>query len=184
MLMRQRVGRRARRPERSSSALGSGAPELGDPPLGLLLRAARLGDRRAWPRRRLPGRPAAHLRIRACNAKGGRSRRVPLWWDTGTLADLVAWRAEGAAQGARDADPFICSVQAHRRGQSLQSHALRRRFLTACKALGRERLRLLTIHHGRQMGEDVESLRAPAVPWATNPGGQPAIGCQMWRIAA
>ena len=28
-------------------------------------------------------------------------------------------------------------------------HALRRRFLTACKALGRERLRMLTIHHGR-----------------------------------
>ena len=35
------------------------------------------------------------------------------------------------------------------RGLPLQRHALRRRFLTACKALGRERLRLLTIHHGR-----------------------------------
>ena len=40
-------------------------------------------------------------------------------------------------------------MQAHRRGLPLQRHALRRRFLTACKALGRERLRMLTIHHGR-----------------------------------
>jgi integrase len=29
------------------------------------------------------------------------------------------------------------------------SHALRRRFLTACKSLGLARLRTLTIHHGR-----------------------------------
>ena len=93
--------------------------------------------------------PRPHLRIRACVAKGGRSRRVPLWWDAGTLVDLVAWRGERLAQGGRDADPFICSVQAHRRGQSLQRHALRRRFLTACKTLGRDRLRMLTIHHGR-----------------------------------
>jgi hypothetical protein len=85
----------------------------------------------------------------ACVAKGGRSRRVPLWWDAGTLADLVAWRAERVAQGGRDADPFICSVQAHRRGHPLQRHALRRRFVTACKVLGRERLRMLIIDHGR-----------------------------------
>jgi len=89
--------------------------------------------------------PRPHVRIRASVAKGGRSRRVPLWWDAGTLADLVAWRGERVAQGGRDADPFNSSVQAHRRGQSLQRYALRRRFLTACKA----RLHLLTIHHGR-----------------------------------
>jgi len=58
-----------------------------------------------------------------------------------TLADLIAWKAERVAQGGRDANPFICSVQAHRRGLPLQRHALRRRFLTGCKAL--------TIHHGR-----------------------------------
>lgn len=33
--------------------------------------------------------------------------------------------------------------------QPLQRHALRRRFLTVCKVPGRERLRTLTIHHGR-----------------------------------
>jgi integrase len=40
-------------------------------------------------------------------------------------------------------------MQSHRRGQPLQRAALRRRFLTACKALGLARLRTLTIHHGR-----------------------------------
>ena len=31
----------------------------------------------------------------------------------------------------------------------LSRHTLRRRFRTACKVLGRERLEMLTIHHGR-----------------------------------
>ena len=67
----------------------------------------------------------------------------------GTLADLKDWKAERLAQGARGTAPFVCSVQSNRRGQSLQRAALRRRFLTARKALGLPRLRTLMIHHGR-----------------------------------
>jgi integrase len=93
------------------------------------------------------GRP--HLRLRKETTKGKRPRKVPLWWDAGTLADLAAWKAERVGQGAGPKGAFICSVQAHMRGQPLRRHALRRRFLTACKILGRERLRTLTIHHGR-----------------------------------
>jgi integrase len=51
--------------------------------------------------------------------------------------------------GARGTNPFVCSVQANRRGMALQRAALRRRFLAACKVLGLARLRTLTIHHGR-----------------------------------
>src|SRR5439155_19175180 len=80
------------------------------------------------------GRP--HLRLRKETTKGKKARRVPLWWDAGTLADLAAWKAERAGQGAGDGDAFVCSVQAHLRGQPLQRHAIRRRFLTACRALG------------------------------------------------
>jgi integrase/recombinase XerD len=90
-----------------------------------------------------------HLRLRRGTTKGGNSRRVPLWWDGSTLADLAAWKAERAKHGARGGDPFVCSVQAHRHGLSLQRAALRRRFLSACKVLGLARLRTLTIHHGR-----------------------------------
>jgi integrase len=31
-----------------------------------------------------------HIRIRAAIAKCGRARRVPLWWDAGTLSDITA----------------------------------------------------------------------------------------------
>jgi integrase len=74
---------------------------------------------------------------------------VALWWDAGRLADLKAWKAVRAAQGAREGEAFVCSVQRNRVGGGLQRAAIRRRFLSACKVLGKERLGTLTIHHGR-----------------------------------
>jgi integrase len=61
-------------------------------------------------------------------------------------------------------------VQANRFGQSLQRHAVRRRFLSACKVLGTARLRTLTIHHGRHTfishalagGRSLAAVRAAA----------------------
>src|SRR6185437_9379482 len=58
------------------------------------------------------GKFRPHLRVRAEAAKGGRARRVPIWWDAGTLADLAAWKAERLAQGAKQADPFLASQRA------------------------------------------------------------------------
>jgi hypothetical protein len=43
------------------------------------------------------GRP--HLRLRKETTKGKRPRKVPLWWDAGTLADLAAWKAERVGGG-------------------------------------------------------------------------------------
>jgi integrase len=90
-----------------------------------------------------PTRP--HLRIRRGAAKGGKSRIVPLWWDAGTVADLVAWKVERAPQGTDHEAPFV----PNRRGSQLSRHTLRKRFRTACKVLGSGRLASLTIHHGR-----------------------------------
>ena len=95
------------------------------------------------------GKFRPHLRIRLEGAKGGRPRRVPLWWDAGTLADLAAWRAARLAQGAKGGDPFLASQRAGASDRSLSRHTLRRRFLTACRVLGLERIGALTIHHGR-----------------------------------
>ncbi len=53
------------------------------------------------------------------------------------------------AKRAKSGDPFVCSPQATRAGQPLSRFTIRRRFLTACKSLGAERLEDLTIHHGR-----------------------------------
>jgi integrase len=86
-----------------------------------------------------------HLRIRRGAAKGGKSRTVPLWWDAGTLADLTAWKADRLRKGAEPDAPFV----PNRRSTQLSRHTLRKRFRTACKVLGRERLASLTIHHGR-----------------------------------
>jgi integrase len=93
------------------------------------------------------GRP--HLQVRGEFAKLHRPRRVPLWWDVGTLEDLANWKSFRQRQGATSADPFICSHQQATLGQRLNRHVLRRRFLTACRVLGWPRLRTLTIHHGR-----------------------------------
>jgi integrase/recombinase XerD len=93
--------------------------------------------------------PRPHLRLRRGATKGGRSRCAPLWWDAGTLDDLLAWKAQRVAHGAGGGDPFVCSVQVHRHGLPLRRAALRRRFLSACKILGIARLQTLTIHHGR-----------------------------------
>jgi integrase len=93
--------------------------------------------------------PRPHIRIRVGCSKGGKSRRVPLWWDRGTLDDLAAWRADRAARGAQGGDPFIASLQAGREALLFSRHTLRKRFRTACRVLGMERLEHLTIHHGR-----------------------------------
>ena len=51
------------------------------------------------------------LSIRAEIAKGGKPRRVPLWWDAGTLADVEAWIAYRRKHGAKGGDPLVCSLQ-------------------------------------------------------------------------
>jgi len=90
-----------------------------------------------------------HLRLRGEATKGGKPRRVPLWWDGGTLADLTEWLGERVQAGARPTEPFVCCLRPGRMGDALSRQTLRTRFKTACKVLGLERLRTLTIHHGR-----------------------------------
>src|SRR5208282_26217 len=110
------------------------------------------------------------LRLGRQIRKGKRARCVPMWWDGATLADIVAWKARRIADGASGTAPFVCSVQANRRGMALQRAALRRRFLSACKVLGLARLRTLTIHHGRHTfishalagGRTIAEVRAAA----------------------
>lgn len=99
-----------------------------------------------------------HIRIARSAAKGGKKRNVPLWWDGGTLDDLKEWKKERLADGACSDDLFVKSprIKANRNGAAkvssldrLSRHTVRKRFKTACKILGKERLATLTIHHGR-----------------------------------
>lgn len=104
--------------------------------------ALRVGDVRV-------GTERPNLYVRADGAKGGRVRRVPLWWDRGTLEDVTVWRAERVAAGAGEMGYLVASPLPGRGGIRFSRHTLRKRFRTACKVLGTERLQRLTIHHGR-----------------------------------
>jgi integrase len=118
---------------RLASCCGLRASEIG----GLTLGDVRVGIARP------------HFLVRAEHAKLNRPRRVPLWWDAGILADVSAWLDYRHDQGTRRNDPFVSSLRAVTLGEPLNRHVLRRRFHTACRVLGWDRLRTLTIHHGR-----------------------------------
>ena len=111
------------------------------------LRASEISRLRLSDARVEVARP--HLRIRTGAAKGHRSRNVPLWWDAGTLADITDWKAQRLNTGADVEEPFVVSLRPGRAPTPLSRHTLRKRFRTACKILGIERLESLTIHHGR-----------------------------------
>jgi len=93
--------------------------------------------------------PRPHLRIRASAAKGGKPRIVPLWWDAGTHDDLSQWKVARVEGGMQPRDPFVSSNKSDRERIVYSRHTLRKRFRTACRVLGTERLQTLTIHHGR-----------------------------------
>lgn len=105
--------------------------------IALRLRDLHLADHR--PYLRMPGA------ITKCHWP----RRVPLWWDQGTLADIRDWYALRIEQGADEDALFICQQSDGRLGQPIIRQDVRFRFRTACKCLGRERLRSITIHTGR-----------------------------------
>ncbi len=102
----------------------------------------RLGDLKLSIRR-------PYIQIRKAIAKGRRARRVPLWWDAGTLADLESWKMKRQQQAAQADDPFVCTLEAGNAGKPLIRQAVRMRFKAACRVLGPERVKELTIHHGR-----------------------------------
>ena len=90
-----------------------------------------------------------YLRVRKESAKGGKARRVPLWWDQGTRSDLEAWAAERKQQGAKTNDFFVCAQSKAASGNQLIRQNVRKRFIAGCSVLGKQRQEELTIHHGR-----------------------------------
>jgi len=90
-----------------------------------------------------------YLRIPKTIAKGGKARRVPLWWDRGTLEDLAAWREERASHGAAPGDPYVCAQSSVAYGKRITRHNARSRFISVCRVLGAERQAEITIHTGR-----------------------------------
>jgi len=90
-----------------------------------------------------------YIAVRKAVGKGKKARRIPLWWDLGTLNDLTAWKRERQEQGGKVDDFFLCSQADGSFGKTLTRGNARRRFIGACKALGAERQGEVTIHDGR-----------------------------------
>lgn len=90
-----------------------------------------------------------HIRLPKSLTKRKKERRVPLWWDAGTLAAIESWKAERKTQEAKAEDFFVCSQHIDTFGKQLDRFNLRNRFRVSCKVLGKERIERLTIHDGR-----------------------------------
>jgi integrase len=124
------------------------------------LRASEIANLQVGDVRTELARP--HIRIRNGAAKGGRSRMVPLWWDTGTLEDIRQWKADRLALGADYDEPFLASLIPGRAVKPFSRHTLRKRFRTACRVLGASRLdqiRVLDLLPQRQ--EQPARMRLP-----------------------
>jgi len=96
-------------------------------------------------------RPCIH--IRKWNTKGRpgqrHTRKVPLWWDAGTLADIKKWVEYRRQMGATAEDPIICSLTKANFGKALTAKQIAKRWKTAIRCLGPERVRQLSVHCGR-----------------------------------
>lgn len=99
-------------------------------------------------------REKPHIHVR--NGKGGKSGRVPLWVDRGTLDDLQTWKEFRLSQGAGQNDPFLCHQRRGSTGQPLAVRSLQDRWHTAMrKVLEPERAAQLSIHSGRHTAASV-----------------------------
>jgi integrase len=97
--------------------------------------------------------PRPCIIIRKNNTKGQkdkrRARKAPLWWDAGTLEDLKAWVAFRKEMGAGPSDPVVCGVSKVNRGKALTGDQIAKRWKTAIRCLGPERVGQLSVHCGR-----------------------------------
>lgn len=66
------------------------------------------------------------------HGKGNKPRRVPLWWDVDSYADLVAYRDWRVERGAAPADPFLVGET----GKRLSTQTVRHRWDRMATALG------------------------------------------------
>ena len=91
--------------------------------------------------------------VRKDNTKGRldkrRSRKVPLWWDAGTLEDIKEWVALRKEMGTMASDPVVCGVSKVNYGKRLTGLLLATRWKSAIRCLGPERVGQLSIHCGR-----------------------------------
>ena len=86
--------------------------------------------------------------IRVVNGKGGKTATVPIP-DTATVRVLINHMISRVASGGGSQDPLVAKSGKHNAGQPFNRSELAKRFKTACRALGEERIARLSVHDGR-----------------------------------
>ena len=82
-----------------------------------------------------------------------KSRAVPLSIDEATCADITAWRKFRLNQSGGDLyAPLVCGLRKVNHGKPLGPKTLAKRWKTAVRCLGPERVRQLSISAGRHSG--------------------------------
>lgn len=98
-------------------------------------------------------RPFVHVRPETSKASSSgkrKGRKVPLWWDRGTLEHLKEWQEWRFQHGGSIHSPFlIVSKPGQAADGRLALKSLQKRFKTAIKTLGKARQAQLSIHDGR-----------------------------------
>lgn len=94
-------------------------------------------------------RSPPHIYVPAAIAKRKKARKVHLWWDAATLADIEAWKNERNGQDAAAGDPFVCSLSKGTWGKRLSVRNAQARFKASIKCLDADRVGSLSIHCGR-----------------------------------
>lgn len=80
----------------------------------------------------------------------GHARKVPLWWDSGTLDDVSRWLEIRNQDGAARLDPFVCvRRQGASQGQQMSPVMISARWKTAVASLSSDRRARSTVHDGR-----------------------------------
>jgi site-specific recombinase XerC len=90
-----------------------------------------------------------HIYVPKEIAKRNKPRKVPLWWDGSTLAELAAWKAERLNLGGKSDSSFVCAQSKAVQGKRLSIRNVQFRWQAAIKVLGKERADNLSIHSGR-----------------------------------
>ena len=107
-------------------------------------------------------RPTVHV----VNGKGNKRATVAIP-DVGTVHVFDAWMNERKQDGAKRTDPFVAKIGAANIGKAFNRNELAKRFKTACRCLGPDRLSALSIHDGRhsaatqllRSGHDLATVR-------------------------
>jgi site-specific recombinase XerC len=115
--------------------------------------------------------PRPCITVRSANTKGRdcqrKSRQIPLFWDAGTKEDLKKWVDWRVSCGATPTDLVVCGVSKPTWGKPLTGLLIAKRWRTAIRILGKERVRQVPVHAARhsyasltlEAGHSLVSLR-------------------------